>query len=169
MKQTLQVINQLEKEGIIKTYAMGGATALLFYTEPALTFDIDIFIFLPESQQKNSLINLSPLYQALEKKGYSSKKEHILIEGIAVQFIPAYNALVTEAVQKATKKNYEVLEIKVLSLEYLLAIMLDTNRPKDRERINYLIKETNYSSEVLRDILKDHSLIKKWENNFGKI
>ena len=55
MKKTLQVINQLEKEKIIDGYAMGEATALLFYTEPALTFDIDVFVFLPKT--KNVLGN----------------------------------------------------------------------------------------------------------------
>lgn len=94
MKKALKVINDLEKNGIIESYALGGATALLFYTEPSLTFDVDIFVFLPSGADSKKLIDLSPLYVALASKGYRAEKEHVLIEGIPFQFIPVYNALI---------------------------------------------------------------------------
>ena len=39
----LRVLNALEAEGTIGRYAIGGSIALLFYTEPLLTEDMDIF------------------------------------------------------------------------------------------------------------------------------
>ncbi|OGQ22959.1 MAG: hypothetical protein A3I05_06145 [Deltaproteobacteria bacterium RIFCSPLOWO2_02_FULL_44_10] len=125
MKKVLQIIHELEKAGVIEGYAMGGATALLFYTEPALTFDIDIFVFLPGDQNTQTLINLNPLYVTLQAKGYQAEKEHVTIEGIPVQFIPVYNALVREAVKEASIKEYEGVKTKVLQVEYLLAIHSD--------------------------------------------
>lgn len=162
MKKTIEVVNQLETEGIINGYALGGATALLFYAEPALTFDIDIFIFLPNAEN-STLIDLGPLYQALRDKGYESEKEHMMIAGIPVQFIPVYNDLVREAVHKAGLKNYEGVSIKVIQFEYLLAIMVDTNRPKDRERIGQLIHSVPWNQKVLYDILDRYSLLERFK------
>lgn len=163
MKKALQVVNDLEKNGVIEGYAMGGATALLFYAEPALTFDVDIFIFLPGDKGPKRLVNLGPLYKALESCGYHPEKEHVLIAGIPVQFIPVYNELVKEAVEKAIVKEYEGVKIKVMKIEYLLAIMADTNRPKDRERINNLLDNVQYDTRMFDEILKRHLLQKKWD------
>lgn len=162
MKKALQVIHDLEKNGVITGYAMGGATALLFYAEPALTFDVDIFIFLPGDKGFKGLVDLGPLYKALESRGYHPEKEHVLIAGIPVQFIPVYNALVKEAVEKAIVKEYEGVKIKVLKIEYLLAIMVDTDRPKDRERINSLLGNVQYDARMFDEILERYLLQKKW-------
>ena len=168
MKKTLQVINNLQKEKIIEGYAMGGATALLFYAEPALTFDVDIFVFLPDNKNTTTLLDLSPLYSSLKSKGYDAEKEHVMIEGIPVQFIPVYNPLIEDAVKQASIKEYEGIKIKVLSIEYLLAIMIDTNRPKDRERIGKLLDEVSFDQKALELILDRHSLRKKWEQQVGQ-
>lgn len=162
MEGTLRVINDLEREGIIERYALGGATALLFYTEPALTFDVDVFVFLPGAHDRKQLVSLAPLYQALEVRGCRADKEHVLIQGIPVQFIPVYNALVEEAVRKAKTKDYAGVKTKVLSLEHLLAIMLDTNRPKDRERLRHLVNEIRFDKKILAGILDRHGLDKRW-------
>ena len=42
---------------------------------------------------------LSTLYKCLRKKGYKEQEEHIVIEGIPVQFIPAYNELLLDEAQ----------------------------------------------------------------------
>ncbi len=168
MKKALQIINKLEKEGVIKSYALGGATALLFYTEPALTFDIDIFILLPDDQGSKNLVNLGPLYQSLQSRGYHTEKEQIMIEGVPIQFIPVYNSLVEEAVGQAVIKEYEGEKIKVLKIEHLLAMMIDTYRPKDRERLGTLLNEVSFDQKLLETILERHSLRQKWEKYIGK-
>lgn len=168
MKKTIQVINNLESEGAITGYAMGGATALLFYAEPALTFDIDIFVFLPAPQGAKELVDLGPLYKTLQSKGFLAEKEHVMIEGIPVQFIPVYNELVKEAVKKASTKEYEGVPVKVIKIEYLLAIMIDTNRPKDRERIGKILEEVSFDENGLKTILKRYSLQEKWEKHIDR-
>jgi hypothetical protein len=47
MEKTLQVLNDLVRDGILSCYAIGGAMGATFYAEPALTFDLDIFVLLP--------------------------------------------------------------------------------------------------------------------------
>jgi hypothetical protein len=39
VKRTIEVLNELEKESFFSRYAIGGAMAATFYTEPFLTFD----------------------------------------------------------------------------------------------------------------------------------
>ncbi|MFH0800136.1 MAG: hypothetical protein V2A66_08160 [Pseudomonadota bacterium] len=168
MKKTIQVINNLEEEGIIDNYAMGGATALLFYAEPSLTFDVDIFVFLPGDKGAKDLVDLSSLYAFLEAKGYHAEKEHVIIEGVPVQFIPVYNALVEESVKNALVKEYEGVKIKVLKIEHLIAIMVDTNRPKDRERVGKILEEASFDRNTLESILRRHSLLERWEKLIEK-
>ena len=43
MERTLQVLNQLERDGVLGRYAIGGALGATFYVEPLLTFDLDVF------------------------------------------------------------------------------------------------------------------------------
>ena len=96
MEKTIQIINTLKEEGLIKEYAIGGGIAAIFYVEPLLTYDLDIF-FIPSIEE--GLATLSPLYDFLRRMGYREDKEHVFIEGIPVQFIPVYNKLIKAAVE----------------------------------------------------------------------
>lgn len=160
MEKTSKVLNQLVKEGLVERYAIGGAFASIFYMEPVLTYDVDVFVFLPKGQGK--LVLLSPIYDYLKKKGYREKKEHIVIEGIPVQFIPAYNALVEEAVRGARERYYKGVKIKVLRAEHLAAVMLQTGRPKDKMRLALFLQQANMNRKVLAKILDHHGLKEKW-------
>jgi len=47
LKDTLKVVNEMRHAGVISKYAIGGAIGALFYLEPSLTRDVDIFVVLP--------------------------------------------------------------------------------------------------------------------------
>ena len=160
MEKTLKVLNELEKRGLIDRYAIGGGVAALFYTEPILTYDLDVFVFLPASD--NPLLTLSPLYDYLRSRGYREHKEHVLVEGIPVQFIPAYNPLIEEAVKEAKEVKYKQVKTKVLRAEHLLAIMLQTGRPKDKARMASFLEEAKMNQKELTQIVKRHGLSVKW-------
>ncbi len=162
MEKTLRVLNELREQRIIQQYAIGGAIAALFYMEPVLTYDLDVFIFLPPLSLSSGLITLSPIYEFLRKKGFREDKEHVIIEGIPVQFIPAYNQLVEEAVKQAREIKYKGTKTRVLRAEYLIAIMLQTDRAKDRARIIQLLEETSIQRQLLKKIINQHDLQGKW-------
>lgn len=167
MEKTLKVLNELERKKIIEKYAIGGGIATIFYMEPVLTYDMDVFIFLPHTS--SGLISLSPVYEYLRNKGYKAHQEHLMIEGVPVQFIPAYNALVEEAVKEAREIRYKRTKTRVLRVEHLLAIMLQTNRLKDRTRMAQLLEEAKVETGYLTGILGRHGLRGKWnelENQF---
>ena len=161
MEKVIRIIETAQAEGLFSAYAIGGGIAALFYIEPVATFDLDIFIVPPEST--TPLVSLSPIYSWLEKHGYKPLKEQVIIEGIAVQFIPIYNDLVKEAVLHALDKKYGNTIAKVISPEYLVAIMAQTNRPKDRDRILKFLQQTDLDSGFLDSILKKHNLEQVFE------
>ena len=162
MKRTLQVLNEMERDGVFTRYAIAGAMAATFYVEPLLTFDLDVFVVLP--QTPGGLLTLAPLYDALRARGYSEQEnECIRIEGVPVQFLPAYNALLEEALKEAQEIMYEDVPARVLRSEHLLAICLQTGRSKDRERVRILREQAKLDQNFLADVLRRHQLEDKWK------
>ena len=129
--------------------------------ERGQNYDLDILFI--SVREKEGLITLSPIYNYFKKRGYHTKKEHIIIEGIPVQFIPAYNELVKEAVENSVETKYKKTKTKIFKPEYLIAIMLQTFRPKDRERIIKLLDEAKIDMKYLMKILHRYGLIEKFE------
>jgi hypothetical protein len=163
MKKTLRVLNDLKKKGILVDYAIGGGMGIVFYIEPILTYDLDVFIL---NENGTNLQPLTVLYHYLKKMGYQPKQEQIVIEGIPVQFLPAFNGLLDEAVREARRINYQGTEVRVMTVEHLLAIMLQTGRAKDRERFLKVLDEAEIDRSKLSRILKRFELLekyRKWE------
>lgn len=165
MEKALKVINELKNKELIKNYALGGGIATIFYVEPIFTYDLDV-LFIPAEEKQ--IITLTPIYEWLKKeKGCKPHKEHILIEGIPVQFIPVYNELIREAVDDSVEIKYGNTKTRVLKSEYLVAIMLQTFRPKDKERMIKLLDEAKINRPFLSKILQKHELKDKF-NHFIK-
>ncbi|MBN1272344.1 MAG: hypothetical protein JXB26_08740 [Candidatus Aminicenantes bacterium] len=168
MEKVLKVICYLKKEGLIKDFAIGGGIAVLYYTEPFLTYDLDIY-FIPV---KEGIDVLAPVYNFLKKKDYKISKEHIMVEGVPVRFIPVYNDLIKEAVLHSRKVKYGTQESQVVALEYLIAILVQTYRAKDRERLVTILEVKKYDSKRLTSILKKFNLYDKFikfrSGRFGK-
>ena len=162
VETALRTLNELVQEGLLKDYAVGGAMALLFYSEPALTYDLDVFCLLPD--QASKLITLEPLYAWFRAHGFQEEREHVIIGGLPMQLIPAYNTLVEEAIREAQTKDYRGLAIRVLRLEYLVALMLQTGRAKDLLRAAQVREEAVMDAPVLADILKRYDLETKWSS-----
>jgi len=161
VKRTLQVLNEMERDGVFTRYAIAGAMAATFYTEPVLTFDLDVFVLLQSSA--TGLVSLAPIYDALRTRGYKEEQECILIEGVPVQFLPAYNALIEEALAQAREIDYEGVPARVVRAEHLIAICLQTGRAKDRARVAMLREQAHLDHELLADILRRHQLEEKWK------
>ena len=162
MKRTIEVLNELQTDGVLSRYAIGGAMGAIFYSEPFLTFDLDVFVVLP--QTAGELLSLAPIYDALRARGYEQEEnECVVIEDIPVQFLPAYNSLVEEALDHAVETTYENVPTRVLRSEYLVAIALQTGRSKDRERVRVLREQAKLDIDLLADVLKRHQLEEKWK------
>lgn len=161
MERTLQVLNALEHDGLLVRYAIGGAMGATFYVEPVLTFDLDIFVVLPETA--GGLLTLELLYDALRARGYTEEGECVNIEGIPVQFLPAYNPLLEEALAEARETFYENTPTRVLRAEHLAAIAVQTGRDQDRLRVRLLLEQASLDREYLAAVLARHHLEAGWK------
>ena len=160
MKKTILVLNELVQAGLVGEYAIGGAMAVTFYAEPAVTYDLDVFVSFPE--HAGPIVTLSPIYAFLQTHGYVAEREHVHIEGVPVQFLPAYNALVEEALRSAREVKYGATQTRVFRAEHLLALMLQTYRPKDKTRMLHLLEEAAVDHNDFKGILERHGLDAKW-------
>jgi hypothetical protein len=161
MELTLNVLNELERAGLFSRYAIAGAMGATFYVEPLLTFDLDVVVLLPETE--GGLLTLTPLYKALRAQGHEEEGECVVIEGIPVQFLPAYNLLLQEALLEARQMSYQSTSTRVLRVEHLTAICVQTGRAKDRERVRLLLAQATMDHAYLADILRRHNLEGTWK------
>lgn len=167
MKKSLEVLNELKDEGVIKDYAIGGAMGATFYLEPISTLDLDVFVLFRDDL---SLLPLQPIYDALEKRGYHPdeyEKECIDIAGTPIRLLPAYNELLREALLHAKTFLYDGVETKVLPAEYLAAISVQTGRPKDRLRVCAFLDMEGFDKERFRELLGRFRLAERgreWES-----
>ena len=157
MDKALKVVEEMARLGIIRAYAIGGGVAATYYIEPVLTYDLDVF-FIPV---KEGLDELAPIYEFARGRGYSEQAEALIVEGFPVQFIPAYNDLVREAVEDSTTLTYRGVKAKVVKAEFLAAIALQTGRAKDRERVIRLLDSGSVDRAALAGILEKHGLAEK--------
>lgn len=159
LKATLELINQMQADGVIGRYAIGGAVGATFYLEPAATLDVDIFVILPSST--GPLLSLTPIYDYLTARGGAAESEHVVIGGWPVQFLPTSNALEQEAVTDAVATELDGVPTWVMSAEYLAAIALRTGRAKDHLRLVQFLEQGVVDRKKLQILLERHGLIAK--------
>ncbi len=162
MKETFKIINRMVEDGVIETYAVGGAIGAMFYVEAFATEDIDIFVTMQPAA--NSLfVSLDPYAAYLAQRGYKRKGEGFLIEDWVVQFIPVHNELIEQAYLEAQYQNFADIPVRVIRAEHLVAIMLQTGRPKDYARAHMFLQQDVLDADVLADIVQRHGLEDRWQ------
>lgn len=165
MKKTIRILNGLIKKGIVEKYAIGGAVAVIFYTETINTKDVDVFVTTHVTRSNTGIIHIGSIYEHLKKAGYGMEGQYFIIEGIPVDFIAAYDDLTMEAVDNAADRLYDKVKVKVFKPEYLIAIALQTGRPQDLRKIDLLKTQAKLNKELLKDVLKRYGLIEKWKRH----
>lgn len=156
----IKVLNGMTSAGVIKKYAIGGAVAAFLYIEPGATFDLDIFVAFEPGP--SGLLTLGPIYSYLQGLGHRPQHEAIMIEGWAVQFLPPANDLVSEALEQSKEVEIDSEKTRVFTAEHLMAISLQTGRPKDLARLVQFVQEGAVEETRLMDVLGRHGLKAKF-------
>jgi len=157
LADVFSVLNRMRDEGIVAQYAVGGATAVLFYAEPTRTYDLDVFVTL-EAAGKGLLAPLSRAYEWAREQGFGVQAEHLLIAGVPVQLLPAYNALVEAALATTRLHDYGGVSVRVVDPEHLVALALQAGGARRRERAWQLLEAGAVDRERLREILTTHAI-----------
>ena len=154
LADVLRAANELVSAGVIKDYALGGALAAIYYTEPFTTYDADI-VFVASDQTLSA--GLPAIYSHLQAKGWRVEREHLLIKDFPVRFLAA-SGLTEEAVREANQIEFEGVPAKVFRPEYIVAIAASVGRQKDLARIEQLMTQAKINKAMLDDILRRHNL-----------
>lgn len=161
MEKIFAIINQMETDGVIGRYAIGGAVGSIFWLEPITTKDVDVFVMLPTSPG-GSLLSLGPIYDYLQARGFVLEGQFIMIEGWAVEFVPPATPLVEEALQQAVERDVSGVLTRVFTAEHLAAICLQVGRPKDHDRVIRFVEAEALDAAAFDAILQRHDLAAKW-------
>ena len=158
LQAVFRVLAEMRDAGVVTDYAIGGATAVLFYAEPTRTYDVDVFVTLPKGPA-TGFVSLSSAYDWVKSRGIEIQGEHLMIESVPVQLLPAYNALVEEAVAEARVHDYEGAPVRVVATEHLVALALQAGGARRRERAWQLLQFGEVDRQRLRSILDAHAVL----------
>ena len=168
MRQTIAVISQMEADGIIGRYAIGGAVASFLYIDVTFTEDLDILVSLDNQIGKSGLITLEPITKYLAVKGFTEfRNEGIVVHGWPVQFLPVADPLDDEGLEEAVFTGLPVdretiIKCRILRAEHLMAKALAVSRPKDQIRLTQFIEAGRYDVRYFCDVLGRHGLSGTW-------
>jgi hypothetical protein len=160
--QVISVINQMEADGVVDRYAIGGAVGATFYLEPVATLDVDIFVAFHQ-QPGQVLASPRPIFDYLTARGGVVEGEYIVMAGWPVQFLPPTSPLVEEALTEAVTVDVEGTPARVFTAEHLAAIALQTGRAKDKARLLQFIEAGALEAKHFQAILVRHNLVNIWQ------
>ena len=161
MEKIFAIIKQMEVDGVIGRYAIGGGIGAVFWMETIITSHIDVFVTLPNSTG-GTLFTLDPIYEYLLAHGFAVSGQHIIIEEWAVEFVPPGTPLVEEALAEAVERDVNGVATRVFTAEHLAAICLQVGRTKDHDRVSRFIEQEVLDAEKFEPILRRHGLLEKW-------
>jgi hypothetical protein len=157
LAQVFAALNQMREEGVVEQYAIGGATAVLFYAEPTRTYDVDVFVILARAQD-DALTSLGPVYDWARANGFDVDAEHVLVHNVPVQILPAWSPLVVEAIGSARVHDYDGVSVRVVDPDCLVALALQAGGARRRERAWQLVESGTVDRARVRDLSRRHHI-----------
>jgi hypothetical protein len=161
IREVIEIINRMQADGIIDRYALGGAVGAMFYLEPFSTLDVDVFIELHASQG-SLVVDPSPIFQYLKKRGCVMEGQYVVIADSPVQFIPPGSPLTDEALKEAVEKDVQGTPARVFTAEHLAAIALQVGRVKDKLRLLQFIQAEKLDMARFQSIVGRNQLGEQW-------
>lgn len=163
IQEVIKTINQMQADGVIERYAIGGAVGATFYLEPVATLDVDIFAAF-KAEPDSLLTSPQPIFDYLKARGGTMEGEYIIVvAGWPVQFLPPNTPLVEEALALAVQHDVAGASARVFTAEHLAAIALQTGRAKDKARLLQFVESGALDATRFQDALTRHALIAAWQ------
>lgn len=160
--EVISSIHQMHADGVIESYAIGGAVGATFYLEPISTLDVHIFVGFRQDPD-SLLVSPQPIFDYLLARGCHMDGEYVIIAGWPVQFLPPTSLLVEEALGEAITVMVGDIPARVFTAEHLAAIALQVGRTKDKARLLQFIESGVLDSIRFQIILTRHHLNDAWQ------
>ena len=162
IREVIKTINQMQADGVIERYAIGGAVGATFYLEPVATLDVDIFTTF-EPENGGLIVSPARIFDYLKAHGGTMQGEYVMVAGWPVQFLPPATPLVEEALRQAVVKDVDGTPVHVFSAEHLAAIALQVGRAKDKARLLQFIEDGVLDAARFQSIIARHGLVEAWQ------
>ena len=160
MRDLAELLNEMCVAGVINNYALFGAAAQMRYTEAVATLDADVLVSVAHPER---LDILAPICEFCAAHGYMPEGEVIQIGSWPVQFVPVFNQLTREALEKAETADFEGIPFRVVGAAYLAAIALSAARAKDYARVLALLESGSVAPSELEALAQRHGLLEAWK------
>ncbi|MEO8216328.1 MAG: hypothetical protein ABI718_04525 [Acidobacteriota bacterium] len=158
----IRTLNEMEREGVVERYAIGGAVGATFYLEPAATIDVDVFVPLT-STVGSTIVSLDAVIGYLTGRGFEMNREYFMIGGWPVQFLPSSPGLIDEALEQAEEFDLGAeIVARVFKPMHLAAMALQTGRNKDKLRLVQFRDAGLLPVDEFEAILSRYGLVEKW-------
>lgn len=160
-----KIFSELEsavRVGVIARYGIGGAIGATFYIEAAETEDVDVFVAVAAAEMP-SLDPFRGVYEYFLGRGARWQDEHLVMGGWPVHLLPSTGPLLDDAMANAQREVIEGQPVCVLSLEHLGAIALETNRGKDRARLQQIWDSEKLDRTRFLGLVERFGLQARWE------
>jgi hypothetical protein len=165
IREVIDRLNHMQESGVIKHYAIGGAVGASFYMEPIETEDVDVFMPFPGA----FLISPQPMIDYFRQHGATlpisseANAGQVLYHGWLVQFLPPSGALSEEAIEQAVVFDIDPnLTARVMTLEHLAALALETGRAKDKARLLQFVESGKLDMKRFLSIVAAHGMTPQW-------
>jgi hypothetical protein len=160
MKELAQLLNEMLAAGVIRNYAVFGATAQMRYTEPVATLDADVLVAVPGSDRIDVL---GGLYEFCASKGFRPEGEAVQVGPWPAQFVPVFSPLTREAMEEAETVDFEGVPLRVVRADHLAVIALTVGRAKDFARILALLESGSVTRDQIAGLAARHGLAEAWK------
>lgn len=155
-----EILNDLEENGLLSGWIVGGETAVMYYSDVVPTVDIDVFA---RYAAPSFLAPLSKVYEYLFAKYHAKiEAEMIRIGGIYLQFLPVDSNNPVDA-EAARHPNSIPSGLRLFQLEYLICSMLYVGSKKYLPRLAFIKAENMYDAVKLSGLLLKFGLGERWE------
>lgn len=160
MKEVARLLNELLGAGVIRDYALFGATAQMRYTEPVATLDADVLVAAPSPER---LDLLGPIYAFCATRGHHPEGEAVRVGAWPVQFVPVFDGLTREAMEQADTVGFEGVPLRVVRAAHLAVIALNVGRAKSFARILALLEAESVTPQEIASLAERHGLEEAWK------
>ena len=164
LSEVALVMQRMIIEDYIKNYAIGGAVAVAYYSEPLFTEDVDVFCYYSDALANN----ISPIRTRLEELGVVCRGMNYYIKGIKVQMQSMAEAtpLEKKAFETAGLFDIDNVSVRIFQLEYAIAVKVQANRKKDWNHIFIAMDSADVNTDKLMSILREFGLLEAWRKNY---
>lgn len=154
-------LEEAVRQGVLGRYVVGGAIAAAHYVEATATQDIDVFAV----ARPGSASPLHPFKEAYEwfvERGARWHDEHLVIGGWPLHLLPSTGPLVDDGLANPVRADVEGQPVNLFSFEHLAAIALETNRSKDRVRLQQMWFDERFDRSRFIGLVERFGLGDRW-------